>query len=407
MQLLHHPSAPGILSAAGHDPAAPPAARVSKFIVPEIVFGEGALTEVGDAARRVGGRHVLVVTDPNIIQAGWVDRATALLEAAGLRWSVWHGLTANPKDREVAAGFEHYAERGCDVLVAIGGGSSIDTAKGIAVLSANGGRILDYEGIDRVTKPIPPLVAVPTTSGSGADVSQFAIITDTTRRLKATLIGKALVPDISVTDPRLTTTLSEFQRAATGMDALTHGIEAYVSIAASFLTDTHALNAIRLIGGYLRHTIEDPDDAQARASMARASLEAGLAFTNAILGATHAISHQLGGALDLPHGLVDSILLPHVMRFNAAAVPERYVPIAEALGLDVRGLPVGEAGEAAAVAVEELAGKLGLPPGLASIGVQSSDLDLFAKNALDDACMTTNPRPVSADDVVALFEAAL
>jgi alcohol dehydrogenase len=381
--------------------------RVAKFVVPEIVFGEGTLAEVGHAARRVGGCHVLVVTDPQVVEAGWADRAVSSLREAGLGCSVWHDLTPNPKDHEVAAGFQRYAEQGCDVLVAVGGGSCIDAAKGIAVLSTNSGRILDYEGIDRVAKPIPPVVAAPTTSGSGADVSQFAIITDTTRRIKATLIGRALVPDISITDPRLTTTLPNLFRAATGMDALTHGIEAFVSRAASFLTDSHALNAIRLIGEHLPRTIEDPGDRLARASVARASLEAGLAFTNAILGATHAMSHQLGGALDLPHGMLDAILLPHVMRCNAEAVPERYVPIAEALSLDVGRLGAGKAAEAAAAAVEELTRTVGLPARLADLGVRPSDLELLAEHALHDACMTTNPRLMTASGVAALFKEAL
>lgn len=376
--------------------------------MPEVVFGEGTLAEVGHAARRLGGRHVLVVTDPQILEAGWVDQAVSCLREADLGCSVWHDLTPNPKDHEVAAGFERYAEQGCDVLVAVGGGSCIDAAKGIAVLSTNGGRILDYEGIDRVTRPIPPLVAVPTTSGSGSDVSQFAVITDTARRLKATVIGRALVPDISITDPRLTTTLPNQFRAATGMDALTHGIEAYVSRAASFLTDSLALNAIRLIGEHLPRTIDHPDDRWARAATARASLEAGMAFTNAILGATHAMSHQLGGALDLPHGVVDGILLPHVIRFNAEAAPERYLPVAEALGVRPgRARGAAEVAEAAAAAVEELARTVGLPPSLGHLGVRLSHLEELADHALHDACMTTNPRAMTADDVATVFKAAL
>ena len=187
----------------------------------------------------------------------------------------------------------------------------------VAVLAANGGNILDYEGVDQATKPIPPLVMVPTTSGTGADVSQFCIVTDTTRGTKITIIGRALVPDVTVIDPRLLTTMPEWLNAATGLDALTHGIEAFVSLAHNPLTDHHALRAVGLVTENLVHTIQDPMEMEARSVMAQASLEAGLAFTNAILGAAHAMSHQVGGMLDLPHGVINGILLPHVIRFNS------------------------------------------------------------------------------------------
>lgn len=380
---------------------------MKKFLVPEVIFGAGALAEVGEAMRRLGCTRVFVVSDPGVIAAGWVDEAVPHLRTAGLRHGLWHDVTPNPKDHEVAAGFEAYRASGCDGLVAIGGGSVIDAAKAIAVLSGNGGRILDYEGIDRVTKPIPPLVACPSTGGTGADVSQFAVITDTARRLKAALIGRALVPDISITDPRLLLTMPPDLTAHCGMDALSHGIEASVSRAASFLTDLHALEAIRGVCEHLPRSVNDPADLQAREGMARASLSAGLAFTNAILGCVHALSHQIGGALDLPHGLLNAVLLPHVMRFNAATEPARYAAVAQALGVDTAGLDATEAAAAAADEVRLLADKIGIPRGLADLGVRASDHHLFVDNALRDACMTTNPRHVDAADVLAIFMAAL
>lgn len=247
----------------------------------------------------------------------------------------------------------------------------------------------------------------PSTGGTGADVSQFAVITDTTRRLKATLIGRSLVPDISITDPRLLCTMPPDLTAHCGMDALSHGIEAYVSLAASFLTDTHALDAIRGVRAHLAASVADPEDLAEREGMARASLSAGLAFTNAILGCVHALSHQIGGALDLPHGLLNAILLPHVMRFNAAAQPERYVPVAEALGLAVGSLDPSAAADLACTEVRLLADKIGIPRGLAELGVKETDFELFADNALRDACMTTNPREVSAENLIDIFLAAL
>ena len=293
------------------------------------------------------------------------------------------------------------------MIVALGGGSVLDAAKGVAVLASNGGRILDYGGIDRVTEPIPPLLAIPTTAGTGADVSQFCVVTDTLRSVKVTIIGRALVPDLSITDPRLLTTMPAELAAATGLDALTHGIEAYVSLAHNPLTDSHALSAVRLVTSTLARTIEQPADLTARREMAQASLEAGLAFTNAILGATHAMSHQVGGLLDAPHGMVNAVLLPHVIRYNARAVPERFTALAAAAGLKVDGVSGEEAAEMLAERVRGLADELGVPPGLGALGVSATDIPRLAGTALQDACLTTNPRSAGADDLATLFKAAL
>jgi alcohol dehydrogenase class IV len=348
-----------------------------------------------------------VVTDAGVVEAGWWSELAGHLTDAGLLPTVWQELTPNPKDHEVAAGTERYLESGCDVIVGLGGGSVIDAAKAIAVVAGNGGQILDYEGVDKVTAAIPPTVMCPSTAGTGADVSQFAVITDTTRRLKATLIGRALVPDISITDPRLLTTMPDDLAAATGLDALTHGIEAFVSRASGPLTDVHALHAIELICASLRGTLDRPEDPAGRTAMAQASLEAGLAFTNAILGATHAMSHQVGGLLDLPHGVVNGVLLPHVIRFNARSEPDRFVPIARAMGIDVTGLPADVAAEEAAEAVGRLAADLGCPRGLAELGVREADIDTLATTTLGDACLSTNPRDADHADVAALFRGAL
>ena len=381
--------------------------KLEKFLIPETIFGVGSLAEVGAAARRAGGSRALLVTDPGVLAAGWVESALPHLRAAGLAVEVWHGVTPNPKDHEVEAGFDVYRERGCDVVVAIGGGSPIDAAKAISVLSGNGGRILDYEGIDTVGKPIPPMVMVPSTGGSGADVSQFCVITDTTRRIKCTIAGRALVPDISVTDPSLLTTMPPELSAHTALDALSHGIEAYVSRAASFLSDGHALAAIRGVLEHLLPTMDDPGDLRAREGIARASLQAGIAFTNALLGATHAIAHQIGGYLEVPHGLLNAILLPHVMRFNAATHPERFTGVAAAMGVETERLTPQEAAEAAIATVQRLREKVGIPSGLAKVGVRREHLPRFAENALHDAYITTNPRAVSKEDVEQICLAAL
>jgi alcohol dehydrogenase len=383
-------------------------ARLSKFHAPEIVFGSDSVREAAYAAVRLGARRPFVVTDPGLTEAGWPAELLGHLQRAGLSPVVWRDVTPNPKDHEVEAASARYAEAGCDVVLGIGGGSVIDAAKGVALLAGNGGRILDYEGIDRVEHPIPPLIMLPSTSGTGADVSQFCIVTDTERHTKITIMGRALVPDVSVIDPRLLTTMPEALNAATGLDALTHGIEAFVSLAHGPLTDHHALQAVSLVHGNLLRTMLRPDDPDARCAMAQAALEAGLAFTNAILGATHAMSHQVGGLLDLPHGVVNGVLLPHVVRFNGAAVPERFVPVAAAMGLtDVAGAPPEEAVERVAQEVRALGDEVGVPRGLADLGVTAADVPRLAQLTLGDACLTTNPRPASVAEVADLFRAAL
>jgi alcohol dehydrogenase len=382
-------------------------AGVVKFHAPEIVFGQGSLAEAGHCALRLGARRPFVVTDPGIVEAGWVAELERHLTAVGLRPCIWTAVTPNPKDHEIAAGYERYAEHGGDVILAIGGGSCIDAAKGIAILSGNGGSILDYAGVDRADRPIPPLVMIPSTSGTGADVSQFCIVTDTARAMKVTIIGRGLVPDISLTDPRLLTTMPDELNAATGLDALTHGIEAYVSKAHHPLTDLHALSAVRLIGKDLERTLHVPDDVSARTGMAQASLEAGLAFTNAILGATHAMSHQVGGLLDAPHGVCNGVLLPHVIRYNAVSDPSRFAVLADAVGLPVRGMPDDEAAALLADWVRDLGDRVGVPRGLRELGVSEADLPRLASTTLEDACLTTNPRDTDASAVEALFRAAL
>ena len=381
--------------------------RLLKFHAPEIVFGIDSMAEAAHAAVRLGGLRPLLVTDPGLIEAGWVDELVGHLRAQCVETHVWSGLTPNPKDHEITAGHEFYRSHGCDVLIALGGGSVIDAAKGIAILSANGGDILDYAGVDKATMPIPPLAVLPSTSGTGADVSQFCIVTDTTRNTKITILGRALVPDITVIDPRLLTTMPEWLNAATGLDALTHGIEAFVSLGHNQLTDHHALRSVIMVTENLVTTIEQPHEMPARVLMAQAALEAGLAFTNAILGAAHAMSHQVGGLLDLPHGVINGVLLPHVVRFNAEADPAPFATIAACLGIADKRAPERESALALADRLQELARQVGVPRGLADLGVRDTDVPVLARNAMADACITTNPRPADEAQLRALFRAAM
>jgi alcohol dehydrogenase class IV len=378
----------------------------TKFLVPDVIFGVGMMAEVGLAVKRQGGVRVFVVSDPGVVQAGWTSEALAHIEAVGVTHELWVGVTPNPKDREVEAGCRAYLDSHCDVRVAVGGGSCIDAAKAIAVLAVHGGPIADYAGVGKVPGPLPPTVMVPTTGGSGSDVSQFCVVTDTRRGIKATIGGRALVPDASVTDPRALTTVPPDITAYTALDALSHAVECYVSKAANFLSDAQALAAMRSVSEHLLPALDDPADLSAREGLARASLQAGLAFSNGLLGATHAISHQIGGITDLPHGLLNAIMLPHVMEFNAPVAAQRLAAVAEALGTSTACLGPYEAACAAIETVRALSVKAGLPSSLSQLGVSKSQIDVFARNALNDAYIVTNPRKVREEDARAICRAA-
>jgi alcohol dehydrogenase len=381
-------------------------ARVTKFLVPDVIFGVGVLSQVGQVVQRHGGVRVFVVSDQGVADAGWTGETLRYLEDAGVSCELWMGVTPNPKDVEVESGGQAYLASGCDVLVAVGGGSCIDAAKAIAVLAGGGGRITGYAGVGKVTGPLPPTVMVPTTGGSGSDVSQFCVVTDTRRKIKVTIGARALVPDISVTDPQVLTTVPADITAYTALDVLSHAIESYVSKAANFLSDVQALAAVRGITEHLFPALDHPGDVQAREGLARASLQAGLAFTNALLGATHAISHQIGGLTDLPHGLLNAIMLPHVMEFNAPVAAERLADVAAAMGVPTALMSPCEAADAAIQTVRALVGKASLPASLREIGVRMPQIDDIARNALDDAYIVTNPRTVREEDARAMCLAA-
>ena len=354
----------------------------------------------------MAGSRVFVVSDQGVADAGWTAAALGHLARAGVSAELWLGVTPNPKDTEVEALAEAYLASGCDVLVAVGGGSCIDAAKAIAALAAGAAGSPTTRASATATGPLPPTVMVPTTGGSGSDVSQFCVVTDTRRQTKVTIGARALVPDISVTDPQVLTTVPPDITAYTALDVLSHGVESYVSKAANFLTDVQALAAIRGVTEHLFPALDHPGDLRAREGLARASLQAGLAFTNALLGATHAISHQIGGLTDLPHGLLNAIMLPHVMEFNAPVATDRLADVAVAMGVDTGLMSPGEAADAATAMVRALVGKASLPGSLREIGVRMSQLDQIARNALDDAYIVTNPRPVVEDDARAICLAA-
>src|SRR5271157_2817792 len=316
--------------------------ELRKFVAPEFVFGVGSLHLAGQYGRNLGGSNALVVSDPGVLAAGWTQQVLESVEAAGLKSTLFTQVTPNPRIEEANAGAAVYAEQGCDVIIAVGGGSAIDCAKCIGVLAANQGGLRSFVGVDKVGAPMPPIICIPTTAGTSADVSQFAVIADRQIKRKLLIISKAVVPDISLIDPATLTTMDAFLSACTGMDALIHALEAYVSLGHSPLTDNHALQAMRLISSNLQKSIAEPNNLDYRTNMMLGSLEAGLAFSNASLGAVHSMSHSLGGLLDLPHGQCNAMLLAGVVDFNYGHVEQRYREAAIAMGIQVGGLAAGE-----------------------------------------------------------------
>lgn len=380
--------------------------NVHKFVLPEIIFGNYTLSQIGDCCLRLGASNVLIVSDEGIAEAGWLDKVVENCKEAGLKYTTFTDITVNPKDYEVEKGREIYLENHCDAVIGVGGGSTIDAAKAIALLSTNEGHIRDYEGVDKIKHPLPPQIMVPTTAGSGSEVSQFSIILNSEERKKMTIISKSLIPDIAIVDPETLVTKSTQLTISTGIDVLTHGIESYISLAATPLTDVHAKNAISLVGQYLRSSVASKYNKEAKTHMAMASLQAGIAFSNAILGAVHAMSHAVGGRYPVLHGDINSILLPHVMEFNLLSNPEKFANIAYLLGLKDPNISKMEAGKIAIKLVNELIEDIGAPQKLSELEVKDNEITEMSYTALHDACMLTNPRDVTIDDIEQLFRKA-
>lgn len=381
--------------------------ELRKFVAPEYIFGVGARNLAGRYARNLGARKVLVVSDPGVVAAGWPGDVTESLEAEGLSFALFTDVSPNPRAEQVMAGAEVYRAEKCNAIVAVGGGSPIDCAKGIGIVSSNKKHILLFKGVDQVQLPMPPLICVPTTGGTSADVSQFAIITDLVERVKIAIISKSVVPDLALIDPLTLTSMDPFLTACTGLDALTHGIEAFVSNASSPMTDLHALEAIRLLAKHLADSIRNPRDVELRVKIMEGSLLAGLAFSNAILGATHAMAHSLGGEKDAPHGECNAILLDHVIEFNFPSSPERFERIAEAMGIDLRGMTPSAKKNALLEKVREIKKAAGLDLVLNRLGVSRSDLPILSDKALRDPCMMTNPRRPNRRDIEVIYEESL
>ncbi|WP_305841656.1 L-threonine dehydrogenase [Photobacterium leiognathi] len=380
----------------------------SAFYIPTVNFmGAGCLTQAADAIKSHGFKKALIVTDKVLNQIGVVTQVAVLLTERDIDSVVYDGTQPNPTIKNVDEGLALLKENQCDFVISLGGGSPHDCAKGIALLAANGGQIGDYEGVDRSAKAQLPVVAINTTAGTASEMTRFCIITDEERHIKMAIVDKNTTPLMSVNDPQLMLAKPASLTAATGMDALTHAIEAYVSTAATPITDAVAIKAIELIQQNLRTAVKEGQNLNAREQMAYAQFMSGMAFNNASLGYVHAMAHQLGGYYNLPHGVCNAVLLPHVQRYNAQVSAERLRDVAKAMGVDVEGMTAEQGADAALEAIVALSKDVGIPSGLKELGAKEEDIALLADNALKDACGFTNPKQATHEEISQIFMAAM
>lgn len=371
------------------------------FEVPnKVVFGCGVSEQVIEWAERLNGRSIMVVCDPGVKAAGVAEPLLKKLISVFGAVATFHEVTPDPDIALVERMTAFARGKKADLLIAIGGGSAIDATKAVRVLLSEGGAITDYEGMDKITKATVPMIAIPTTSGTGSEVTSFSIVSDHARKRKMVLAGRAIAADVALVDPLLTLSMPKSVTASTGMDAMTHAIEAALSTMATPLTDLNAYKAISLIYRYLPKAVCSPDDIEARSQVMLGSLFAGIAFNSAILGLAHAIAHPLGAVCGLPHGLANAIVLPEVVAFNGQVVPEKVIAIGQAIGL---------AGEQCSVdgvvdALTHLNREIGIPT-LQQAGVSVEQFDEIAELTLQEVSLFTNPVRVSFEDIKAVLVA--
>jgi len=371
----------------------------------KIIFGENSIKEIGLEIDNLGCSKVLIVTDKGIVGAGLSERVE---KALGRRYAgTYDNCTQDSGLHLVNEGAAYALEKGADCLVSVGGGSVIDTAKGMAILMKEGGRLQDYSGMQMLSRPQTPHVVVPTTAGTGSEVTWAAVIKDWDNNVKEIFCDYFIIPNIAVLDPTMIAGLPPLLTAGTGMDAFTHAVEGLHALQRQPITDAMALHSIRLTTRYLPRCIEDGSDLVARGQQQIAAVMAGVAFSNAQVGLVHAMAHSVGALYKSPHGLANGILLPHVMLFNLEECPDRYALVAEAMGLDVRGLSDVDAGRKAAEAVWDLTKKIGLPQKLRDVDVPEDGLAAAAELSLSDGAIVYNPRLVmDAEEVLAVYKKA-
>ncbi len=385
------------------------AGKLAIFRIPaQITLGLGAAETVGAEAKRLGATHAFVMSDPNLQKVGATDRILEALRAQGIRTTVNMDVVVEPTVESVAPGSAAARDAKCDLVVGLGGGTTLDTAKAVALLMRNQGTVEDYLGIALVKQRGVPSILIPTTSGTGAEITPNALFLVPAEREKKAVVSPHIIPDVAIVDPLLTLTVTPRVTAATGMDALSHAVEAYTSLNASPLTDLYALEAIRLVGAHLRTAVANGSDVAAREGMARASLYAGIAIGNAGTNIVHALAYPLQGQHRVTHGIANSLLLPYGMEFNALSNLPKFAAVAGALGEPIAGLSPRAAAAKSAEACRLLSLDVGIPQNLREVGIKAEHIQALADGAMKvTRLLANNPRQVLPKDARAILEKAL
>lgn len=369
-------------------------------------FGAGSISEIVTEAKKRAFKKALVVTDPDLIKFNVAKNVTDLLEKAGLAYDIFSQVKANPTVKVVKAGIEAFKAAGADYLIAIGGGSSMDTAKAIGIIINNPeyADVTSLEGAIDTKNPSVPIIAVPTTAGTAAEVTINYVITDEEKKRKFVCVDPHDIPVVAIIDAKMMSSMPKGLTASTGMDALTHAIEGYTTLGAWELTDMMHLKAIEIISRSLRKAVEN--DPQGREDMALGQYIAGMGFSNVGLGVVHGMAHPLGAFYDTPHGIANAVLLPYVMEYNAEYTGEKFKYIAEAMGVDTTGMSQAEYRAAAVNAVKQLSKDVGIPEKLHEIGVKEEDLQALSESAFADVCTGENPRPCTVESILGIYKTA-
>lgn len=383
---------------------------IHRFILNETsFFGPGARKEQPEAIRRIGKSKVLIVTDKGLLRFGVAKMVTDVLDQAGISYEIFSEVKPNPTVSNVKAGIDAFKNAQADILVAIGGGSSIDTAKAIGIVIANPdfSDIVSLEGCAPTKNKSVPIIALPTTAGTAAETTINYVIIDEEKQKKMVCVDPNDIPAVAIIDAELMYSLPKGLTAATGMDALTHAIEGYITKGAWELSDMFEIEAIRMISRYLPVAVADPKNPEGRNGMAVAQYVAGMAFSNVGLGLVHGMAHPLGALFDIPHGVANAVLLPTVMEFNMPCCIAKYRRIAEAMGVDTAAMNDDEAAQAACDAVKQLSQTVGIPATLTELGITENDIPALTAQALEDVCTPGNPRPVTGEDVTGIYRSLL
>ncbi len=377
------------------------------YLPPVSLIGPGALQDLAEDLQDLPYKKALFVTDKVLVEMGIAEKVTDILAKAGKEYVLFDEVQPNPTTANVHSGLAKLKEAGADFILTLGGGSPQDCGKAIGILATNGGDIRSYEGVHKSKNKSLPIIAVNTTAGTASEITINYVITDENQHLKMVMVDKNCLVSIAVNDPELMVGKPAALTAATGMDALTHAVEAYVTKGAFRWSDTLALEAIKLIAESLEAAVKDGTNMEARSKMAWGQFIAGQAFSNCGLGYVHSMAHQLGGFYNMPHGVANAVLLPHVERFNMQGSAAKLKDVAAAMGVDVSQMSEQEGAEAAIAAMEKLSKAVGIPAGLAELGVKEEDLATMAANALKDACAPGNPREVSLEETINIYKEAL